>query len=1683
MKKRSFGTKRVLVVMAALVGVGLVPQYALANSGFGVNTDINGNTINVPTYFANTQSGIHPAFDPALHDYSPTGITTSAASSSIAGMVTSVAISPMAPITESGATFDATGLIVTVASTANLAAGDLVFGKGLPANGAKIIAVTSAKTFTVATASTVLTAQPLWIVQNPGTVFASSATLTSTGASINTGMTPVVGALVVGGGFPIGTTITAVTPPAITVDTGAPLRKFVDPLGGVYNGLELVASMTDLQAGMPVALAEHNWLNPFNGVQTADDYYEIAAVEYTEQMHSDMLKPTRWRGYVQIESANIAAKGLKDIAGVGSEHIPAAYPDGSPILDSTGKQVYFVHKPHYLGPAIIVAHGTPVRIKFTNYLPYTDVNGKSVGSWNGTGGEVMIPIDETIPGGGAVLDVNGKQVVTAAGVPVKMGQNRISIHWHGGDTPWSNDGTPHQWFAPAGDIAYTMGVDARHPYGLGRGESTTGESVGDMPDPGPGSYNMYFPNQYLSARLMMYHDHASGTTRTNAYVGNAAGYIVYDPTELGLASTAINEPLTQVAGTGGNLTPGLPAGLPTGLLDTVGIPLVVQDKGFVPKNIGPTAVASDGKTPASQDTRWDLSHWGQPGDLFFPHVYETNQDPNAIDGTNPVGRWDWGPWFWPVFPAQYSLPTGAYGDVTTTPEAFMNTPTVNGQVFPVLTVDPKTYRFRILSVANDRSFNLGLYQAVDANGVLCDSLSTSPTYNATPALPPRAPGDVSVAGPAACTEVRMVPASPNPTFPATWPTDGRAGGVPDPATAGPDIIQIGNEAGLLPAVAVWKSQPMVYEQNVRSITVFNVLNHDLLLMGAERVDAFIDFTNFAGKTLILYNDAPAPLPGFDPRIDFYTGDGDQTAGGGDYNTLAGYGTNTRTVMQIKVNNTNVSGVGGALNLAALQTALPVAYAATQPPPIIPEKVYDQAFGTTSTDNYATIGTGSSSKPTFFVNGSTTITLTGITIRSGGLVYPAGTTMTIDPPTCAQATATCAQATATPVVTKGVITGYTNFFAGAGYTQIPAVTFSAPGTDGVVAVATVTGTGGFTVINKAIQELFDPVFGRMNATLAVELPFSSATVATTIPLAYVDTPNEYFDTIKEGETQIWKITHNGVDSHPVHFHLVNVQVINRVGWDGVIKPPGPAEVGWRETLRMNPLEDVYVAVKAAKPVTPYGLPNSTRLMDPSIAVGSTLGITQIDPINGNAPTTQTYFPTTNNGATITGPLGTFPATTYTNQLSDFDNEYVWHCHILGHEEFDFMRPFVFHPNVIVPDAPGKVATSGATVTWVDPTPYGGQDSAGIPTAGVNAAYPTPTSSPRNEIGFHIYSSTGVLRGTAVANAQTWTDPAGAAGGNYTVTAFNAAGESVAGTSGTAISGSTTVTAPTPTQAPGTQTVSATKIATSVAPATGSTVTLAVAPAATIVVGVSVTGGGFPTGTTVASVISTTQFTTTAAGTASTTPVSLTLSLAAAAALPTQPAAAAPTNLTQTLNANGTVTLSWTAVAGATSYTVTAIDATVAANPPVSTTVLPIAGATTLSYTTATAAPGIVLNATSTYTFTVTATTLAGTTAAASTAPLSNTALASPVSFSGAPDLTAGSITLSWADAAVANKANTAGLLLTWTGGPAAGFTFGPKTTGATLIGLTSKASYTFTLTAVNAVAANNSAPVSITVVAP
>ncbi len=137
--------------------------------------------------------------------------------------------------------------------------------------------------------------------------------------------------------------------------------------------------------------------------------------------------------------------------------------------------------------------------------------------------------------------------------------------------------------------------------------------------------------------------------------------------------------------------------------------------------------------------------------------------------------------------------------------------------------------------------------------------------------------------------------------------------------------------------------------------------------------------------------------------------------------------------------------------------------------------------------------------------------------------------------------------------------------------------------------------------------------------------------------------------KAGTTEVWKIVNRTMDTHPIHFHLVNAQLISRQGIDivgfnlaaaaagvgaaadptpflvGAARGPDKNEKGWKETIRMNPGEMATVIMKFDLPKTSFAVP---------------------------------YSP-----STLLGVRG---------------YEYVWHCHILEHEEHDMMRPMVVIP---------------------------------------------------------------------------------------------------------------------------------------------------------------------------------------------------------------------------------------------------------------------------------------------------------------------------------------------------------------------------------------------------------------------
>jgi hypothetical protein len=142
-------------------------------------------------------------------------------------------------------------------------------------------------------------------------------------------------------------------------------------------------------------------------------------------------------------------------------------------------------------------------------------------------------------------------------------------------------------------------------------------------------------------------------------------------------------------------------------------------------------------------------------------------------------------------------------------------------------------------------------------------------------------------------------------------------------------------------------------------------------------------------------------------------------------------------------------------------------------------------------------------------------------------------------------------------------------------------------------------------------------------------------------------------------------------------MTRPQLINRVGWDGAIRPPEANELGWKETVKMNQLEDAIMALRPVAPTLPFGVPNSVRPKDVTRSLGSTMGYFGMNP-NGN-------------------PV------TVINQLVNFGWEYVWHCHLLGHEENDMMRPMILAMAPVTPTnlvATGLNSPLGVRLTWDD-----------------------------------------------------------------------------------------------------------------------------------------------------------------------------------------------------------------------------------------------------------------------------------------------------------------------------------------------------------------------------------------------
>jgi spore coat protein A len=163
--------------------------------------------------------------------------------------------------------------------------------------------------------------------------------------------------------------------------------------------------------------------------------------------------------------------------------------------------------------------------------------------------------------------------------------------------------------------------------------------------------------------------------------------------------------------------------------------------------------------------------------------------------------------------------------------------------------------------------------------------------------------------------------------------------------------------------------------------------------------------------------------------------------------------------------------------------------------------------------------------------------------------------------------------------------------------------------------------GVPVRRLTLNEGFD-AYGRLLQQIGTDQPVSGS-----FGRGYDTAPTEV---VNAGSVEVWEILNLSADTHPMHFHLVNVQVLSRQPistnyaggtptWLGRPQAPDANELGWKETVRMNPGQATRVVMRFDLPAgLPFTVPPSPR----------------------------------------TG-----------------GNEYVWHCHILEHEEHDMMRPLI------------------------------------------------------------------------------------------------------------------------------------------------------------------------------------------------------------------------------------------------------------------------------------------------------------------------------------------------------------------------------------------------------------------------
>jgi FtsP/CotA-like multicopper oxidase with cupredoxin domain len=183
-----------------------------------------------------------------------------------------------------------------------------------------------------------------------------------------------------------------------------------------------------------------------------------------------------------------------------------------------------------------------------------------------------------------------------------------------------------------------------------------------------------------------------------------------------------------------------------------------------------------------------------------------------------------------------------------------------------------------------------------------------------------------------------------------------------------------------------------------------------------------------------------------------------------------------------------------------------------------------------------------------------------------------------------------------------------------------------------------------------------------------LPFFEKMSEIGEPLGVFLNGQKYSGTVTEmpqvGATEDWWLVNPTGDTHPIHLHLVQFQLLYRIPFDATAY-----EDDWVALNGMPPLPEDTIPTELS--VIPYltGPP-----IMPTANERAWKDTIQTPP--GFVTVIRVRFAPQN--APITGPKAPAPGINKYPFDPTYGPGYVWHCHIIDHEDNEMMRPYEVQP---------------------------------------------------------------------------------------------------------------------------------------------------------------------------------------------------------------------------------------------------------------------------------------------------------------------------------------------------------------------------------------------------------------------